>query len=91
MQWDFIDLMRPKLSWNNPQEAIKQNFNAVAAMILGFVMISIFGVVGFLLTRLNLNTVMLFALMLVILLIISYALIQLVRKSAAKAYARMEL
>lgn len=87
----FIDLMRPKLSWNNPQEAIKQNFNAVAAMILGFVMISIFGVVGFLLTRLNLNTVMLFALVLVILLIISYALIQLVRKSAAKAYARMEL
>ncbi len=86
----FIDLLRPKLTWNNPQEAIKQNFNAVAAMLLGFVLLSIFGIIAFLITKLNLSVLMLFAIMSAILLIFSYASLQLVRKNATKAYARME-
>ena len=31
----FIDLLRPYLSWDNPQKAIKQNLNVVFAMLAG--------------------------------------------------------
>ncbi len=31
----IIDLMRPYLTWDNPQQAIKQNMNVLFAMVLG--------------------------------------------------------
>ncbi len=35
----MIDLARPKLVWNNPQEAIKQNMNGFLGMIAAFALI----------------------------------------------------
>ena len=86
-----IDLLRPKLVWNNPQEAIKQNFNAVLAMLLGFLMISVFGVIGYFIATLNTNVYILFGLMAAVLLLISYTALLIVSKAAKGAYARMEI
>jgi len=39
----IIDLIRPKLEWNDPQEAIKQNFNAFLAMLVIMLFMLILG------------------------------------------------
>ncbi|HZK01340.1 MAG TPA: hypothetical protein VFC96_00580 [Anaerovoracaceae bacterium] len=38
-----IDLVRPKLEWSNPQEAIKQNFNVLWGMLISLLVIGILG------------------------------------------------
>ena len=87
----YIDLMRPKLVWNNPQEAIKQNFNVVIAMLLGFVLVTIFGAVGYLITTFAENTFVVFGLMLIIILAFSYISILVLKKAAEGALRRIEV
>jgi ABC-2 type transport system permease protein len=55
----YIDLMRPKLKWNNPQEAIKQNANVILAMLVGGIILILFGAMAYLLSTLITNTVLL--------------------------------
>ena len=43
----LIDLLRPKLVWNNAQEAIKQNANVVIAMMAGFFILLLYGLLGY--------------------------------------------
>lgn len=86
----LIDLSRPKLTWNNPQEAIKQNFNAVLAMLLGIVIISIFGVIGYFIATLNLNIYIIFGIMTAVILITSYLFLIIIKKTAEGAYAKIE-
>lgn len=35
----IIDVLRPKLEWNNPQEAVKQNMNALFGMLLSLLIL----------------------------------------------------
>lgn len=86
----FIDLIRPKLQWNNPQEAIKQNMNAVLAMLIGFLVVSVFGLAGFVVTLLTTNIFSMFGIMILILLAVSYLCIVVLKKTAVKAYWRIE-
>ncbi|SKA91076.1 ABC-2 type transport system permease protein [Clostridium sp. USBA 49] len=37
----FIDLMFPKLLWDNEQRAVKNNMNALISMILGFIILAL--------------------------------------------------
>ncbi len=86
----YLDLVRPKLDWNNPQEAIKQNMNSVIAMLIGFLVVSALGVVGFLVTILTANIYAIFGIMVLILLSVSYLCILVLKKSADKAYYKIE-
>lgn len=86
----YLDLMRPKLTWNNPQEAIKQNFNVVIAMFLGFIMVTVFGIIGFFISRFSLGTFAIFGIMLVIILSFSYFSILMLKYAAQGAYKRIE-
>lgn len=36
-----VDVLHPKLSWNNPQEAMKQNMNGLLGMIISLVVIGV--------------------------------------------------
>lgn len=38
----IIDVLRPKLEWNDPQEAIKQNMNALFSMLLSLISMALF-------------------------------------------------
>jgi ABC-2 type transport system permease protein len=87
----YLDLMRPKLTWNNPQEAIKQNFNVVIAMFLGFIMVTVFGIIGFFISRFSLGTFAIFGIMLVIMLSFSYFSILMLKYAAQGAYSRIEI
>lgn len=37
----IIDVLRPKLEWNDPQEAIKQNINALLSMLLSLISLAL--------------------------------------------------
>jgi ABC-2 type transport system permease protein len=87
----YLDLMRPKLIWNNPQEAIKQNFNVVIAMLLGFVLVTIFGAIGYFITIFGLNTFAVFGIMLIIILVFSYISILVLKNAAKGALRRIEV
>jgi ABC-2 type transport system permease protein len=51
----FIDLMFPKLLWDNEQRAVKNNMNALISMILGFIILAL-TIGAVLLFKLNLWT-----------------------------------
>lgn len=86
----YIDLIRPKLQWNNPQEAIKQNMNAMLAMLIGFLAVSVFGIAGFLVTIFITNIYAMFGIMVLILSAVSYICLLVLDKTADKAYWKIE-
>jgi ABC-2 type transport system permease protein len=50
----IIDVLRPKLEWTNPQEAVKQNMNGLFGMIATIIMLGIMAVIAIALIMLNL-------------------------------------
>lgn len=86
----IIDLIRPKLSWDNPQEAIKQNANVVIGMLCGFLMILVFGVIGYFINTLTTSVYVVFAVMAVLLVIVSDLSIHLVQNIARSSYLKIE-
>jgi ABC-2 type transport system permease protein len=86
----FIDLIRPKLTWNSPTEAIKQNFNVVIGMLIGFLLVFVFGVAGYFINNLNLNVYTVFSIMAMIFILVSYISFVLLRKASQKAYQKIE-
>jgi len=47
----YIDLVRPKLTWDNEQAAVKQNLNSMIPMFGSWVVAGVVGIVGWQLTR----------------------------------------
>lgn len=43
----MVDMFRPKLSWDNPQEAMKQNFNVFITILIGFMYVAINGFIAY--------------------------------------------
>ena len=37
----MIDMAKPKLIWNNPQEAVKQNMNGLLGMLVSFLILGV--------------------------------------------------
>lgn len=85
----YIDLIRPKLVWNNQQEAIKQNFNVFISMLLGFLVFGAFAIIAFLVASLNYSVYIMFSIISLILVASSYTSLFLLRKGAAKAYSKI--
>ena len=86
----LIDLLRPKLHWNNPTEAIKQNFNVVLGMVAGAIIIMALGALCYGFLQLQMNPVFLYGLVVLILAALSWAGISILRKAAVRAYRRLE-
>lgn len=47
----FIDTARPKLNWENPQAAFKNNLNSLFSVLASLVIVAIFVILGFLLPK----------------------------------------
>jgi ABC-2 type transport system permease protein len=86
----FIDLMRPKLNWNNPQEAIKQNANVILAMLVGGIILVILGGMAYFLSTLIANNLLLFSVFALILAVLSGLSLGAFIKTAPKAFRRIE-
>jgi ABC-2 type transport system permease protein len=50
----LIDIIHPKLVWNNPQEAIKQNFNAVIGMLASLLIMAVYAGAAYMMISFNL-------------------------------------
>jgi ABC-2 type transport system permease protein len=86
----LIDLMRPKLVWNNAQEAIKQNANVMIAMLAGFVLMLLYCVSGYIILKVVSGLFMVFVLMFTELLILSVVSFIILSKVSENAYQKVE-
>jgi ABC-2 type transport system permease protein len=87
----YIDLVRPKLQWNNPQEAIKQNMNAMLAILIGFLALSVFGVAAYLIALFIENIYAIFGILVLILSAVSYLFLLILKETTDKAYTKIEI
>ncbi len=87
----LFDLIRPKLRWTNPQEAIKQNFNVILAMITGAVYMAIMGFITFFLFRAGINATIISLLILLILIVSAGASLLLLYRVSDRLFKRIEL
>lgn len=86
----LVDLKKPKLNWGNPQEAIKQNMNVIFGMLIGLTFIAAFGLFGFGLIQLTRNPLIINTIILLALIGASILSLSVLRKSADKAYQRVD-
>ena len=67
----IIDLLRPKLEWNDPQEAIKQNLNAFLAMLAVLLLMTILGGISVLLILKGISEFWIYGILTLIIVILS--------------------
>ncbi|WDU83404.1 ABC transporter permease [Caloramator sp. Dgby_cultured_2] len=84
----FAELKWPKLNWDNPQKAIKQNINGVVGI---FGTMGIVGLFGALIVKFNIKSNGLFIALIVIPLIISVILYQKLLSYADKRFYEIEI
>lgn len=86
----LIDLMRPKLKWGNPQEAIKQNLNVMLQMVAGFAFILVFGFLAFMLFTSGINASVVSAILIILLVLSGGASVFLLFKTSDRFFSRIE-
>ena len=87
----WVDCIHPKMHWNNENEAMKQNFNSLLGMLLGFAVLGlvvIFGLLWFLVFKFPENAFV--PSMTVLLVLIAAGSRLLVLRPAEKKYAALE-
>lgn len=84
----LLDLMKPKLNWDNEQQAVKQNMNSMINMFLG--MGAAFGI-GFLVISFKLNLVITIAILLFGFLLLNFILYTWLTKKAMKKFLAMDI
>lgn len=47
----MVDMSRPKLIWDNPQEAVKQNINSLLGMLISFLMLGLLAIAAVLMIK----------------------------------------
>lgn len=83
----ILDLYFPKLNWDNEQKAVKQNFNTVICILVGF-MLS--GLIVFLSFRLNLSVPTAFITNLAVFIVLDFALYKLLKIVGEKKLSELE-
>ena len=87
----IIDLARPLLDWTNPQKAIKQNLNVLLSMLADIGILTVLGYLSIVLLRRGIGGGGLFAALLGILILLSYASFHFLLKFANKRYIEIEV
>lgn len=86
----LIDLLRPKLVWNNAQEAIKQNVNVLIAMVAGIAVLLLYGLFGYFVLHYVTSLYGVFAIMASALILFSALSFSLLNKISQNAYQKIE-
>ncbi len=66
-----VDISRPLLDWDNPQRAVKQNFNVLISMGIGSLITLGLGILTFFMLRNDISSILILATDLVIIAILS--------------------
>lgn len=67
----MVDLLRPKLSWNDPQEAIKQNLNVFFSLLASLLIMAILAVASIVLIVAQVNQFWVYAVLALIIIVLS--------------------
>jgi len=86
----IIDLIRPKLEWNDPQEAIKQNLNAMLGMLLSLISIALLAGISVILILVKSPEWLVYLILAIIMGSMDVITIQLLFALAKRQYARIE-
>ena len=82
-------MIKPKLDWDNPQEAVKKNINGLYGMLISFLIIGLLGFVVFLLF--DRGEMAIYSAISVLLIILNFLALKLLFKKADKTYRKLEL
>lgn len=85
----LIDLKNPKLDWVNPNQVMKQNVNVLLAMAVSAVVIGLPGWGAYHLAKTGWSMVQVFAAFASVLVLLGFALVAGLKKTAGPSYLRM--
>ncbi|MDP2892314.1 MAG: hypothetical protein Q8O09_04180 [Bacillota bacterium] len=85
-----IDLLRPKLNWESEQQAIKQNMNAVFAMLILFALIIILGVLAYALISAQLSEPILWAILIAVSAVFAIVSYRAIMAMAEKGFEKLK-
>lgn len=86
----LFDLIRPKLKWGNPQEAIKQNLNVILGMLAGVVYLLVIGFLSFILFSSGANSSVISVILIVLMLLLAVGSVILLQKVSDRLFKRIE-
>jgi ABC-2 type transport system permease protein len=86
-----IDVLRPKLVWTNPQEAIKQNLNGLLGMLISIIILLVLGAGAVFLISAKTPVGIIYGLIVLVLLLLSVPSMIWLFTSAEKTYHRIEI
>lgn len=75
-----VDISRPLLDWDNPQRAVKQNFNVLISMIIGSLVTLGLGLITFLMLKKEMSSLMITAIDLAIIIALSLLAYKVLKK-----------
>lgn len=80
----IIDIIRPKLDWDDPAKAVKQNLNSMINFFITIIVAGLFAALSFVLYSAALSTAVIMAALIVITLAVSFLLTRIFYKQAQK-------
>lgn len=87
----MVDVIRPKLVWNSPQEAMKQNFNSAIGMLGSIIIIALLGGLALWTLTLGFPDWAIYLILGAAMIVLSISSIMLLFKLAEKKYVRHEI
>ncbi|NSW91416.1 MAG: hypothetical protein HPY74_12220 [Firmicutes bacterium] len=87
----IVDVARPKLLWHNPQEAVKQNTNALLGMLISLLILGLWTVAAVLMINAGFNNWIIFATLALLMAGLGVLSMVLVINTAEKNYSRIEI
>jgi len=87
----LIDVLHPKLTWNNPQEAMKQNMNGLLGMLISFAIMAILAVAAVTMAIAKLSEWIIYGTVLLICAVISVPSLLGLFAAAEKSYRKLEM
>ncbi len=87
----YVDMRFPRLKWTNPQQAVKQNFNAVVPMFLMMAALGLAALLAFKLLAMDLPHLMIYALFILLFAIPGAILYHFTTRAADRLYNRIDI
>lgn len=86
----MVDILRPKLEWNDPQEAMKQNLNVFFSLLLSWIVIGVLGVISVILILSNIPEAWVYSILAIVIIILAVPSLYGLFALGQKQYRKLE-
>ena len=87
----LIDVLRPKLIWTNPQEAIKQNLNGLLGMLISIILLLVIGAGVIFIVMIKTPDSLVYGMLALVLLLLTVPSLLGLFKAAERTYRQIEV